>query len=294
MDGVEAAIRRLQTASEMALARFQQPIVICISGGKDSSVLCDLARKAKIPFEAQHNHTTADAPETVYFIRKQLYELECVGIRTKINYPVYKGRSTSLWALMREKMIPPTRLQRYCCTILKEATGRGSMIATGVRWEESIKRRNTRGIYENYAAKIKDKVILQTDNDEERRIFEQCNLRGGMICNPIIDWTDREIWEYLRAERVDTNPLYACGFERVGCIGCPMAGKTRCKEFARWPRYKELYISAFDDIVRRRKAAGKRVDNAWRDGKALFLWWMEDKNVDGQLILDGMEDDDER
>lgn len=49
--------------------------VISDSGGKDSSVIKHLALKARqqysLPFSVQHNHTTVDAPETVYFVREE-------------------------------------------------------------------------------------------------------------------------------------------------------------------------------------------------------------------------------
>ena len=116
--------------------------------------------------------------------------------------------------------------QRYCCQVLKEATCRDRFITTGVRWAESVKRRNNRGVYENFTANPEKKIILNNDNDENRRLFESCALKGKKICNPIVDWTDRDVWDYIRSERLPMNPLYEMGFYRVGCIGCPMAGKT--------------------------------------------------------------------
>lgn len=59
----QMAIDRLKAASDMSLMAYQQPIVICISGGKDSGVITELAVRSGIPCEFQHNHTTADAPE---------------------------------------------------------------------------------------------------------------------------------------------------------------------------------------------------------------------------------------
>ena len=87
-------------------------------------------------------------------------------------------------------------------------------------------------MYENFTANPEKKIILNNDNDENRRLFESCALKGKRICNPIVDWTDRDVWEYIRSERLPMNPLYEMCFYRVGCIGCPMAGKTRWKEFA--------------------------------------------------------------
>lgn len=144
----QKAIARLREASDMSLKFYKLPLVITTSGGKDSSVCVHLAERAGIPFEVMHNHTTADAPETVYFIRQDLRRLEDKGIKCFVNMPVYKGVRTSMWNLIPQKLMPPTRLVRYCCSVLKERGGAGRFITTGVRWAESTKRKNTRGIYE--------------------------------------------------------------------------------------------------------------------------------------------------
>ena len=117
------AIMRLQTASAMSLQYYNQPLVVTTSGGKDSSVCVELAIRAGIPFEVMHNHTTADAPETVYFVRSEFKRLEGLGIKCTLSKPVYKGAPTSMWALIPQKLMPPTRLVRYCCSVLKEQGG---------------------------------------------------------------------------------------------------------------------------------------------------------------------------
>ena len=72
----QMAIERLKAASDMSLMAYQQPLVICVSGGKDSGVITELAIRSGIPCEFQHNHTTADAPETVRFVRSEFKRLE--------------------------------------------------------------------------------------------------------------------------------------------------------------------------------------------------------------------------
>lgn len=57
----QMAIERLKAASDMSLTAYQQPLVICISGGKDSGVITELAVRSGIPCEFLHSHTTADA-----------------------------------------------------------------------------------------------------------------------------------------------------------------------------------------------------------------------------------------
>lgn len=82
--------------------------------------------------------------------------------------------------------------------------------------------------------------------------------------------------------------MYAEGFSRVGCVGCPMAGKRRYRDFARWPAYEKLYIRAFDKMLEIRRQRGK-LGGSWRSdttGEDVFHWWMEDGVLPGQLSFD--------
>lgn len=173
--------------------------------------------------------------------------------------------------------------------------GRNRYITTGVRWAESASRRKNRGIYEDGKNASKggliiqhDEIMLSNDNDEKRRLFETCMKKHKAVCNPIIDWTDRDVWDFLADAKVPVNPLYGCGFNRVGCIGCPMASKARYKEFAHWPGYQKLYIKAFDKMVAERKARNLPTD--WSNGEDVFHWWMEDGVLPGQMSLDDLEE----
>ena len=232
MDKEQKAIERLRLAASMSEGYYNQPLVITTSGGKDSDICLYLAAASGIRYEVQHNHTSVDAPETVYHVREQFQHLELAGVKCTVNYPVYKGALVNMWTLIPQKLMPPTRTVRYCCSVLKEQGGVGRMITTGVRWSESVSRQNKRGIYESMPHDFSKKIIINNDNDDKRRLFENCKLQAKRICNPIIDWTDRDVWEYILAEKIPVNPLYACGYHRVGCIGCPMAGrKMRLREF---------------------------------------------------------------
>lgn len=55
------------------------------------------------------------------------------------------------------------------------------------------------------------------------------------------------------------NPLYEMGFYRVGCIGCPMAGKQRYREFQIFPTYEREYRHAFAKMLDLRKRQGGSV-----------------------------------
>lgn len=291
MDLEQTGIERLQAASEMSLMHYGEPLIITDSGGKDSAVIKELARRAGIPFEVMHNHTTADAPETVRFIRSEAKRFEDMGIKYTINMPMYKGKRTSMWSLIPQKLMPPTRLVRYCCSVLKETGGAGRFIATGVRWAESASRKNSRGIYEKNGDS-EHRIILNNDNDDRRMLFENCKMKAKRTVNPIIDWTDDDVWDFLTSDDAPPcNPLYCEGWKRVGCVGCPMAGQSwRELEFARFPKYKDLYLLAFKNLLAERAKRGKYMN--WETPMDVFNWWMEYDVLPGQMDLFEMEDED--
>lgn len=286
MDKEQKAIERIKMASEMSLHYYGKPLICTYSGGKDSDVMLELFKRSGIPFEVHNSHTTADAPQTVYHIREVFKKLEMQGIPCEIIRPEYNKKRTSMWELIKTKGIP-TRIQRFCCQILKETDGKGRYIATGVRWDESRKREqreefekigHTRKSSEGFSS-----VMIMNDNTANRRMTELCMQKNKMVVNPIIDWTYSDIWDYISSERIETCELYQMGYERVGCIGCPMAGKRRWKEFSDFPQYKKLYIHAFDRMLEERKRRGK--ESKWKTGEEVFLWWMEDQNIPGQMNI---------
>lgn len=289
MDLEQKSIERIKIASEMSMHHYGQPLVCTYSGGKDSDVMLELFKRSRVPFEVHNSHTTADAPQTVYHIRKTFRELELQGIKCNIDYHRQPdGSRITMWNLIPRKLMPPTRMVRYCCSILKETGCANRMIATGVRWDESNSRKSREtyeaiGATKRDAVNVSDEKMLLTDNDDTRRLFEKCEIKAKTVVNPIIDWKDRDIWDFYWNECKSHNPLYHMGFYRVGCIGCPMAGKQRHMEFAMFPRIKQAYVHAFDRMIDERKMRGKGCE--WKSGEGVFLWWMEDQNIEGQTSI---------
>ena len=284
------ATERLKAASDMSLRLFKQPLVITYSGGKDSDVLLHLAEISGIPFEVLHSLTTADAPETVRHVYDTFRRLEEKGIKCTVDkHAQPDGSRVTMWNLIPRKFMPPTRLVRYCCAELKEGGGKGRFIATGVRWAESAARKKSRGALEVLRSNRKKSLILANDNDEDRRLFETCQLKGKRLVNPIVDWQEADVLDYAATEKIRMNPLYCEGFRRVGCVGCPMAGgKTQTMEFALYPKIKAAYIRAFDRMLEIRKK--RELPGQWQSGVDVFHWWLEDGVLPGQEVLGGFEE----
>lgn len=285
----QTAMERLRFAADMSLRVYKQPLVITYSGGKDSDVLLHLAGKAGIQYEVLHSLTTADAPETVRHVLDTFRRLELTGVKCEIDAHVRPdGTRTTMWNLIPRKLMPPTRVVRYCCAELKESSGKNRWIATGVRWAESAKRKQ-RGVLETIRKDKTKRLILMDDNDESRMLMENCQLKGTRTVNPIIDWKDSDVLDYCAEEEIAMNPLYACGWKRVGCVGCPMAGKRRYAWFKRYPKIKAAYVRAFDRMLLERQKRELPCD--WQTGADVMHWWLEDGVLPGQMVFDGMEED---
>lgn len=267
IDKVAIAIERIKSYDPLANGFMNTPYYVAYSGGKDSDVLRILFEISGAKYDLVNNHTTVDAPETVRYIR--------TIPNIQINPPRY-----TMWELIEKKKMPPTRLARYCCAELKERGGKDRLVATGVRWAESTARKNNRNSVEVIMGDRQKSLVLNADNDENRRLFERCSMKGKRMLNPIIDWSNADVWEFLQHHGCSSNPLYQCGYKRVGCIGCPMAGGKKMEEdFTRYPKYKAAYIRAFDRMLLARQENGLVVDERWRNGQGVYDWWVSDRRI---------------
>lgn len=255
---IDTAYERFRWAAKEAERLFDMPIVVRYSGGKDSDVILQLAKESGVPFRVTHNLTTADPPDNVYYIRRVFAALREEGIEAKINIP-----KRSLWKIMRETLVIPSRMMRVCCSELKERKMPDApYIVTGVRWAESANRRAKSGIAMVYTSSDRaDRAaaagLLTTDDASSRRLFEQCQMRGVRVLNPIIDWGDDDVWDYLASRHIEGNPLYKEGWTRIGCVGCPLACR-RAREiaFARYPKLYKAWHDAIAYVIARRREMG--------------------------------------
>lgn len=277
IDKVEKAIKRLQ------LYEPPEGYYLCFSGGKDSVVIKALADMAGVKYDAHYNVTSVDPPELVRFIKKEYPEVE-------FDYPRDKdGNRETMWTLIPKKKMPPTRIARYCCAVLKERGGGGRLKITGVRWAESPRRKQSHGEatimnkkmkevaeqeYAHIAYKITPQggIALPLDNRENAQMVEQCYRTRDTTINPIIDWTDAEVWEFIHEYKVSYCELYDQGYKRLGCIGCPMSSNQQ-KELEDYPKYKELYLRAFAKMLD--KMNDSKLITSWTSPENVMLWWFK-------------------
>lgn len=247
---------------------------LAFSGGKDSQCVYHLAKMAGVKFDAHYSVTSVDPPELVMFIKKNYPDVSFGHHYWNDGKPEHYHKDgtpkpMTMWSVIADHTIPPTRNARYCCQSLKESSGKGRIVVTGVRWDESENRRKLHGIADIHtkSKKLHEKALTENptatkinksgglsfldDNDETRKMVEQCYQKNKVTINPIVDWLEEDVWEFIKeVAKVPYCELYDQGFTRLGCIGCPLQGREgMLADFERWPKYKELYIKAFDRMI---------------------------------------------
>lgn len=158
-DKVNRAIKTLQSYEP------EEGYYMAFSGGKDSVTLKALADMAGVKYEAVYRVTSVDPPELVRFIKDEHPDVIREVPRDRDGNPI------TMWNLIPKRLMPPTRLVRYCCSNLKETGGDGRMTLTGVRWAESSNRKQNQGL-----VTIADKRASKEFGDNPN--FQQTN-RGG-------------------------------------------------------------------------------------------------------------------
>lgn len=257
-DRVEVAIERIKTFEP------KEGYYLAFSGGKDSVVVKALMDMAGVKYDAHYNITSVDPPELVRFIKE--YHPDVAR-----DYPRDKdGKVVTMWNLIGKNRIPPTRLVRYCCASLKESQGEGRFNVTGVRKAESVRRAATRAGLELSDTKTRRRERYDVDNIDEE-MLRTCQLKRQRVLNPIIDWSTEDVWEFIHEYNIPYCSLYDEGFTRLGCIGCPMGGsKGQMKNFERYPKYKALYLKAFEKMIKNRVNDKYKLETP----EKVMDWWL--------------------
>ena len=284
-DGTEqsllnTSLKLIKDWEQGALFRNPRGFVVGYSGGKDSDVLVHLFRRAGVKFCVVHNHTTLDMPETVYYIRRKFKEWELQGINCKIYYP-----RMNFWSLCLKVKMLPLRTTRFCCSELKERNDipelRFALRSFGVRKAESAKRKLLRDSIETYnRTDFKDKQRFHFDNTGDVKQMGACYTNNYFFVNPLAYWSDDYLWDYINSEKLELNPLYSEGYDRVGCIACPMASTCQRREMlARYPRFEKRFIKLADDIIQLRNSQGLTNKYNFKTGEEYFDMWLNNEKL---------------
>lgn len=185
---------KIATAKSIVASK-SVPICVCwTGGGKDSAVLLHLVEQTLDTFPSLlFIDSATEFPET-YTILDQYRKTHSVFIET---------------ARMCDELQSNSNAQCSCTEGKIQAIERAvlqydlSLIAVGIRRDE-------------HTARAQESFV-HTYKTHER-------------LHPILQFTEADIWAYIKAFEVDVNPLYKKGYRSLGCIRCTSMAKEGDRE----------------------------------------------------------------
>jgi len=188
------------------------PAALSSSLGAEDMVLTDMVAREGLPIEIFTLDTGRLHAETLALVdRVQAH----YGLALRVMQPRAEAVVEYVTRNGRDAFYDSVELRKQCCGIrkvepLKRALEGKRAWITGLRREQSAARADLR--------------LAEFDTGLHIAKF-----------NPLADWSGNEVWEYLRAHKVPTNPLHERGYPSIGCEPCTRAVEPGADERSgRW------------------------------------------------------------
>ena len=192
-------IAELTTRLQRIAVRYPAA-ALASSFGAEDMVITDVIARHALPI-AIFSLDTGRLHDETYALMDRVREH--YGLPVELYYPDPRELEAYVRSQGVNAFYRSVELRQRCCAIRKSAplaralAGRDAWI-TGQRREQSITRR--------------DLELEEYDAAHELPKF-----------NPLVDWSEDDVWGYVRAHGVPTNPLHARGFPSIGCAPCTRA-----------------------------------------------------------------------
>jgi len=184
---------------EYLVGRFHPRLYVACSFQKEASVIMDML----VQIEPEARFFTLD---TGFFFEETHATWRALEERYGTRVEVYSGISPQRQAELHGDRLWE-RDPDACCDIRKvkpldRALSQVDCWVAGLRRDQSPTRA--------YAKKL--------DWDEKHGLWK---------ANPLADWSDRDVWNYIVANDVPYNELHDRGYASIGCTHCTQPGEGR-------------------------------------------------------------------
>jgi len=203
---------------------------IAFSGGKDSLVVLFMVIQHCPDIPVVFNNTGVEYPETVRFVHEtaQAWNLNLIETRPEMTF----WDCVNKWGFpvgKRPKRGQPS--SKKCCYHLKDKPMSFILKCLG-----------SEGYFTGVTA-MENRTRMF--NARDKGTCYQVN--GVRKVHPILYWTEDEVWSYLAENRIDANPVYYRGANRVGC--------STCTAFMDWEKQMSIVNPKLYQLVKSRKDA---------------------------------------
>jgi phosphoadenosine phosphosulfate reductase len=186
-----------------ALGHFgSDKVALASSLGAEDQVLTDMLLKISVPATIFTLDTGRLPQETLRCMKETEY-------RYGFKYHIYRPDAEAVRKMVEEKgpdlFYESIENRKLCCHVRKvEPLGRVlkglSAWICGLRREQSVTRMDL-------------------------NVIEWDEANGLYKINPLIDWTEKQVWDYIHAHQVPYNKLHDQGYPSIGCAPCTRAVK---------------------------------------------------------------------
>ncbi len=178
-------------------AKYDLPLAVSFSGGKDSLAVLLLAMESGIDFSVFFLNTGIELPETVEYVDE---------VEKAYGIKIDRIDAGNAFFDSLEHFGPPGRDYRWCCKACKlgpttryilERYPKGLLTLIGQRRYESFERMRKGSVWRNEW------------------------IPNQLSASPIQNWTSFEVWLYILWKKAPINIWYKRGLTRIGCYLCP-------------------------------------------------------------------------
>ncbi len=232
IESLEEILKRKSTqeALQYLLERSGKNIAFASSLGAEDQVLTDILYR----IDRNANIFTLDTGR----LPSETYQLiEQTNTKYKKNITVYFPQVEDVQNLVNEKgmysFYNSIEERKECCYVrkiepLKRALSGLDIWITGLRREQSVTRE-------------KMELVEWDENNELIKI------------NPLIEWSEQEVWDYIKQNNVPYNKLHDMGYPSIGCEPCSRAiEKGADIRSGRWwwenPEHKECGLHVKEKV----------------------------------------------
>ena len=94
---------------------------------------------------------------------------------------------------------------------------------------------------------------------------------------PILHWTEKEVWEFIKEMQLPVNPCYNRG-GRVGCMFCPFSKRREIEYYEKkYPKIKEIIIQRFSLYLQHRSCQSAK--SGLTRAEDYYEWWKSKKTL---------------
>lgn len=179
---------------------FEDKIALSSSLGAEDQVLTDMIVKNASGMKIFTLDTGRLFPETYSLMARTN---DKYGIKIDVMFPDYK----SVENMVKEKGInlfyQSVENRKLCC---------------GIRKIEPLKR-----AFKNLDAWVCGLRATQSVTRQDIKLVEWDEANGLLKINPLVGWSEDDVWGYIKANGVPYNALHNKGFRSIGCQPCTRA-----------------------------------------------------------------------